>query len=112
MKVSGLNNRNSPERAAAPANLQYPRFVQANKQMRAINNNVQKLRDLRSLESVQAYAIEVGRMHDYTAQIGVMYRSQAWKNTGALKRKLLDMWGEARTTFAKRTMEQYRADTQ
>ncbi len=47
---------------------------------------------------------DLGREKHLKAKIGRMRLSKSWRDLGDLKRELLDLWTEERTTYAKEVM--------
>ncbi len=66
-------------------------------------------RRCRSGNDVQAIANECGREPDRRKLIAGIKRSKHWRDVGALKRELIEMWIAERNAFAERVVKDIRA---
>ncbi len=75
------------------------------KTMDAINDNTNRIRNMRSLEELRTYAEAIGR-GQMGPQVRALQQTEAWNHKGKLKAELLDMWSAKRSAFAKQSMQQ------
>ena len=99
-----MDRSNRPEIAGeletSPANLSYGQTNFANMRMRSFRAEVAKIRDARTLAEVRQIANEYGREPDRRVRMGNLKITKDWRNIGALKRELIEMWITERNAFA------------
>jgi hypothetical protein len=92
-----------------PENQSYGQLTRADKDMRAISAEMRLIVDTPGLAQIREYATNLGRERRFAEPVAKLRRSPAWRNTGDLKRELLDLWTEQRNETAKRTMQDLEA---
>jgi hypothetical protein len=70
--------------------------------MRQQNGVVQEMRDLAEL---QQYGATLARDRNLAARVNRIQRGPAWRDIGALKRELIDLWLDERNRLAKEALQ-------
>ncbi len=84
-------------------------IIFANKRMRSFRAEVARVRDARTLPEVRKIAREYRRERDRRARMDRLSQSSHWKDIGALKRELIEMWIAERNRFAERVVKDMKA---
>lgn len=97
------------EIAETPENIGYGPLGKAQERMQAFNAQMRRVSNTPDLESLQTYALAIAGEKRFAPAIGRMQVSKAWKDLGALKRELLDMWIAERNAYAKFVVKRFEA---
>ena len=92
-----------------PENLRYGQTQFANKRMRTFRAETARITWAPKLEDVQAIAEEYRREPGRRKAINLIKLSKHWKDIGALKRELIEMWIAERNEFAERQVKDMKA---
>jgi len=93
------------ELARSEANLTYDQLSRANQQMQSISREIRTVMTIPDLPTLQRYAGQLARDDRLYPRISRLRRSEAWRDTGDLKRALLDLWTQERNRLAKRVVQ-------
>ena len=91
-----------------PENLRYGQTQFANKRMRTFRAETARITWAPKLEDVQAIAEEYRREPGRRKAINLIKLSKHWKDIGALKRELIEMWIGERNAFAESVVKDIR----
>ena len=82
-------------------NLIYSQATRANKELSAIGREIAAVMNTPSLEELHTYAQGLARERRFAGKIAKLRRGESWRDIGALKRDLIDLWLSERNAFAK-----------
>ena len=90
-------------------NLAYGQLSRANQTMQTYAAELRRVADAPDLPTLQGYARDLARDRTYAGRVGRLQRSRAWRDLGALKRELLDLWLTERNRLAEEVVREVKA---
>ena len=92
-----------------PENLAFTQLTRTNKNLQAINADMNRITSARTLEQVQKIANQLGRQKHLASAIGRVRLSKSWRDIGLLKRDLRDVLFSERNTLFKAVVKDIEA---
>ncbi len=73
--------------------------------MQTVNDQIRRVLAMPDLKTLRSYVNDLGRDRAFAARVGQLRLSKDWKDVGALKAELRDLWVQERNSLAKRVVQ-------
>lgn len=93
----------------APENLEYNQLAAVNKNVQAVNAEMNRILRARTLPQLHEIANELGKEKQFAQPIARLRLSKNWRDMGLLKRELRDLWLSERNVLFKEAVKDIEA---